>query len=193
MSRGDYVRTRNWSTIVYPESAPENWKEILEDFKVPAFISPLHDLDINPTGEIKKPHYHVVIMFEGVKTVEQAQELFSKIGGVGHERVNSIRGMARYLCHLDNPDKHRYSESDVISLCGADYFGTVSLVTDKYQAIGDIIDYCEQNDIISYWELITYCRQQRPDWFRTLCDNGTYVIKEYLKSRQWHMGMVHND
>ena len=54
-------RFRNFATVVYPESAPEGWQETLSEQFVPAFISPLHEKDINPTGEPKKPHYHVLI------------------------------------------------------------------------------------------------------------------------------------
>lgn len=178
-------RTRNFATVVYPDSAPGNWQEILVQQFIPAFISPLHDRDINPTGEVKKPHYHVMLMFDGVKTREQAQEVFSKINGVGCEIVQSVRGYARYLCHLDNPEKAQYKQEDVRALYGADYTKTIGLVTDKYKAIGEMIDYCEEHDIVSYSELLTYCRMERFDWFRVLCDNGTVVIKEYLKSRSW--------
>lgn len=178
-------RTRNFATVVYPDSAPEDWDGILSDQFVPAFISPLHDRDLNPTGEPKKPHYHVMIMYEGVKTREQASELFSKIGGVGCEVVQSNRGYARYLCHLDNPEKAQYDPESVRSLCGADYNGTIGLVTDKYKAIGEMIDYCKEYNIYSYSDLLEYCRMERFDWFRVLCDNGTVVMKEYLKSRSW--------
>ena len=178
-------RTRNFATVVYPESAPDGWQEILSQQFVPAFISPLHDKDVNPTGEPKKPHYHVVLMFDGVKTREQAQDIISKINGVGCEVIQSIRGYARYLCHLDNPEKAQYKQEDVRSLCGADYPGTIGLVTDKYKAIGEMIDYCEDNGIYSYLELLKYCRMERFDWFRVLCDNGTVVMKEYLKSKSW--------
>lgn len=178
-------RTRNFATVVYPESAPDYWYQILEQEFVPAFISPLHDKDVNPTGEVKKEHYHVIIMFDAVKEVAQAVEIFEKIGGVGCEKVNSIRGYARYLCHLDNPDKAQYNTDDVKCLCGADYINVIGLVTDKYKAIGEMIDFCEENDIYSYSQLLVYCRMNRFDWFRVLCDNGTVVIKEYLKSRSW--------
>ena len=52
-------RTRNFATVVYPDSenTPDNWQEILAEQFVPAFISPLHDKDVNPTGEKKKAHY----------------------------------------------------------------------------------------------------------------------------------------
>lgn len=178
-------RTRNYATVVYPESAPETWQDILSEQMVPAFVSPLHDKDINPTGEPKKPHYHVVLLFEGVKTPEQAKDIFDKINGVGCEKVQSIRGYARYLCHLDNPEKAQYDTVDVRSFCGADYIGAIGLVTDKYKAISEMMQFCKEYNIISYADLLEYCSMNRFDWFRVLCDNGTVVMKEYLKSRHW--------
>ena len=179
------ARYRNFATVVYPESAPENWLEILAEQFVPAFVSPLLDLDVNPTGEVKKAHYHVIVMFDGKKSKEQAKEVFDAISGVGCEVVKSIRGYARYLCHLDNPEKTQYSIEDVKSLCGADYSHTIGLAIDKYKAIGEMIDYCCEANIISYSDLLEYARSERFDWFRILCDCGTLVMKEYLKSKTW--------
>lgn len=179
------TRFRNWSTIVYPESAPDNWQEILQQEFIPAFISPLHDKDINPTGEAKKPHYHIILMFEGKKSKSQVEEIFNLIGGVGCERVKSIRGYARYLCHLDNPEKAQYNQEEVKCLSGADYIGVIGLIIDKYKAIREMIDYCKEYNIYSYADLMEYCMENRFDWFRVLCDNGTYPVKEYLTSRKW--------
>lgn len=178
-------RTRNYATVVYPESAPENWKTILAEACIPCFISPLHDSDTNPDGEPKKPHHHVILMFEGVKTPKQATGVFERIGGVGCETVQSLRGYARYLCHLDNPEKHRYSTEDVLQYGGADYVTAIGLLTDKYRAVGEMLDFCEDNGVVCYADLLVWCRSNRPDWFRVLCDSGTFVIKEYLKSRSW--------
>lgn len=178
-------RFRNFATVVYPESAVTDWQDILSSHFVSSFISPLHDRDKNPTGEDKKPHYHVMIMFDGVKTLDQAKEIFDSIGGVGCEKVQSIRGYARYLCHLDNPEKAQYLPDDVRCLCGADYSATIGLVTDKYKAIDEIMDFCDENGIYSYRDLMQFCRKERRDWFRVLCDNGSYVILEYLKSATW--------
>lgn len=179
------TRTRNYATVVYPESAPENWQAILNEHMVPAFISPLHDSDVDPLNQPKKPHYHVVIMFDGPKTREQAQEIFKSINGVGVEVIQSIRGYARYLCHLDNPEKAQYRQEDVRCLCGADYSTTIGLPTDKYKAIGEMIDWCIEFNVYSYSDLLQYARNERFDWFRVLCDNGTVVIKEFLKSLEW--------
>lgn len=186
-------RYRNFASVFYPESAPDNWYDILTEQKVPVFISPLHDLDINPSGEgkgeKKKPHYHIILMFEGVKTPDQAKEVLDKIGCVGLEVINSLRGYARYLCHLDNPEKAQYKQEDVVALCGADYSSVIGLATDKYKAIGEIIDFCIAHDVVSYAQLLEYARLNRFEWFRVLCDNGTVVVKEYLKSRSWDNGV----
>ena len=178
-------RTRNFATIVYPESAPENWKTILEEEMVPAFISPLHDKDVNPDGEIKKAHFHVILAFDTVKTLEQAQNIISKIGGVGCQPVVSLRGNARYLCHLDNPEKYQYSIDDVTCLCGADYSSTINLPTDKYKAIKEMMEFCRSEKVYIYSDLLDYSAINRSDWFRVLCDNGTMVMMTYLKSLQF--------
>ena len=179
------VRKRNFATVIYPESAPENWREILAGYFVPAFVSPLHDRDVNATGEPKKAHHHVMVMFEGKKSEEQVKNLFDSIGGVGLEKVESLRGYARYLCHLDNPEKAQYNPSDVISLNGSDYSYTIGIVADKYKAVREMIAFCKANQIVSYAELLEYASVEQDTWFRILCDSGTVVMKEYLKSVSW--------
>lgn len=178
-------RTRNFATVVYPESANESWISTLEKQHIPALVSPVHDKDINTEGGMKKPHYHVLLLFDGVKTIEQAREAFEKICGVGAEPIQSLRAYARYLCHLDNPEKHQYDINDVKSLSGADYMSIISLATDKYSAIGEMMEYCLRNDIESYAVLLMYAKNNRADWFRILCDNGTGTIVQFLKSRYW--------
>lgn len=178
-------RTRNFTTVVYPESAPAGWMELLSEQHVEAFVSPLHDRDVDFNGEQKKPHWHVIIMFDSLKTVEQAKEVFDLIGGVGCEKVKSIRGNARYLCHLDNPEKAQYDAKDVRSFAGADYFEICSLSCDKYVAIGEMLEFCEDNNVFSFSEFLLYCRRNRYDWFRVLCDGGAFLLRNYLRSRFW--------
>lgn len=182
-------RTRNFATVVYPDSekTPENWQDILREQIIPAFISPLHDKDTKTTGEVKKAHYHVVIMFEGVKTIEQAREVFVLIGGVGAEPIKSIRAYVRYLCHLDNPEKAQYKIEDVICCSGADYQSMIESPQDKYTMIAEMIDFCEQEEIVSYADLLRYARVNNKAWFITLCDTATMPIVNYLKSKYWTM------
>lgn len=177
-------RTRNYASIVYPESASAEWQKVLAEQCVPAFISPLHE-DLNPDDSEKKPHWHVMLMFESVKNIEQAQEVFNLIGAVQCKRIESVRGYARYLCHLDNPDKKQYEPSEVQAYGGADYRATIGLASDKYAAIREMLAFCQKADVKSYADLLMYASLHREDWFKVLCDNGTMVMKEYLKSKEW--------
>lgn len=183
-SRGS-GRTRNYATVVYPESAPDNWQQIISESKIPVFISPLHDKDKNADNTLKKAHYHVLVNFDSVKTIEQAELFFKSFGGVGCEVVNSNRSYARYLCHLDNPEKIRYSIDDVISYGGADYISTIGTSADKAKSIKEMIIYVEENDITSFSDLVQHAMVNRSDWFDCLINSGAYFIKEYIKSSCW--------
>lgn len=83
MKKQSSVRTRNFATVVYPDSAIDNWQDILIEQRIPCFISPIHDKDLNPNGEPKKAHYHILLMFDSVKTQAQAKEVFDLINAVG--------------------------------------------------------------------------------------------------------------
>lgn len=179
-------RTRVFGTVVYPESAPDNWLSILDDFHVQAFVSPIHDKDINEgDGKPKKPHYHVMVMFEGVKSLEQWHFIRNKIGGVGDECINSTRGYARYLCHLDNPEKHQYPKSDVKCFGSASYEDVISTGKERYIAIREMIAFIRQNHIRTYAELLDYASEYERSWFVSLCDNSSFVISAYIKSLRY--------
>lgn len=186
-------RYRNFATVIYPDSAPSDWEQILAACLVPCFVSPLHDRDLNPTGESKKPHYHVLLTFDGAKSLDQAKDIFDKIGGVGCEVVNSVRGYARYLCHLDNPEKAQYATDTVHSYCGADYITTIGLLSDKYKSITEMEEFCDEYNVLSFYVLSKYARRCRPDWHRVLCDCATIYMKEFLRSRRWSIENGYSD
>lgn len=179
-------RTRNFTTIVYPESAPSDWIEQLESLFIPALISPLHDSDVNPTGEQKKPHYHVILMFDNVKTLAQAKEICESFGGVGCEKVNSLRGVARYLCHLDNPDKFRYDEKDIRQFGGVDYQALTELASDIDEAAEELLDFCETNQITSFAKIRRIIRKEKSEWAQALRTRSIY-ISMVLKSMEWEI------
>ena len=113
-------RKRNWTAVVYPESAPENWREILDDEHIEWVESPLHDKDMNPDGSIKKPHWHIMLLFDGNKSYEQIKEITDKINAPIPKYVQSVRAMARYFAHLDNPEKVQYAVSEIRGHGGVD-------------------------------------------------------------------------
>lgn len=178
-------RARNFATVVYPESAPTDWFDTLRDQHIPAFVSPLHDRDALKDGTPKKPHYHVMVMFDGKKSTEQVREMFQLFGGVGVEVVGSMRGYARYLCHLDDPDKAPYSLDDVTQVAGANYAEIIGLAIDKRTAIAEMQEYCQLHNVIEFSALMDYAAENRPDWHSVLCSAGTVVMSAYLASRRY--------
>lgn len=175
-------RTRNFATLVYPESAPVGWMDILDHEMVPYFISPLHNQDVTEDGGIKKEHYHVMIMFDNVKTTEQAREVFDKIGGVGCEKIKSLYFYARYLCHLDHPDKAQYSVNQVKAV-GKDYYEIINSPADDRKALKEIQEFIRDNDINLFCDLCDYALQFRPDdWFKAISEHYSYYLDKYIKS-----------
>ena len=48
--RGGFLSSekgRDWTFVVYPESAPSNWRELLDDTHLRWIESPLHDKDLD--------------------------------------------------------------------------------------------------------------------------------------------------
>lgn len=178
-------RYRNFATVFYPESCDfEFMRSFVSDLHVPAFISPLHDKDFNPDGEHKKDHWHVLLMFDGKKSTDQIRELLDGSGAVGVEVVQSQRGYARYLCHLDNPEKYKYNLDDITELSGACYDDVIGLPINDIKACQDMQDWIVDNHIYYIDQLLDYAHFNRPDWYRVLCNSKLYFMKEYIYSRK---------
>lgn len=182
--------SRTWATIVYQESCSETWLDDLEQLKIPCYISPLHDKDIAEDGSQKKPHYHVLLMFQGQKNRKNILELVQTFGGVGAEQVHSKESYLLYLCHLASPGKHVYDTADVICLNGATAYTEVieNTVIDKYEITAQMLDWCNRYTIHHFCELVDYARTHRKDWFRILVDRNSHLLWEYIKSKTWKDG-----
>ena len=179
-------RTRNWTFVVYPESVVENWRDILDGEYVQWIESPLHDKDVDPNGEIKKSHWHVLIMFESVKTYEQVLAITTKINATIPQKCNAVKGLVRYMAHLDNPEKFQYSKSEIIGHGGADVMELLKPnSSDRYALIREMLEFIDENNFIEFKDLMNYAMRERfDDWFPLLCDNSAYVVQQYLKSNR---------
>lgn len=181
-------RSLYYATIIYNESVKDNYIQILEDTHIPTLISPLHDKDINQDGSLKKPHRHVLLLFESLKTKEQAKEIIDAIGGVGCEIVIAPKSYARYLSHEDNPDKAQYNPDDIIALSGAsEYLERITIESiNKHKVIADIIRFCQDNDVDCLADIIEYALDFQPQWFIVLTTSySSIMLTNYLKSRAW--------
>lgn len=179
-------KKREFAFVLYEESASKDWEQILSQLHQRVFWI-LHDKDVSSNGTPKKPHYHIMILFDNPRSPNTIQSLCSKCGGNGHlEELVSRRGYARYLCHMDDPDKHQYDTTEVHSLCGANYMleimSKAELKGNKLSMIAEIIQFCDDNVVFFYSDLIRYCIAHRSDWLEMLVSYNGHIIKDYIKS-----------
>ena len=180
-------RTRNWALVIYPDSAPENWLEIIDELHTEALLSPLHDRDVDADGEPKKPHYHLLLLFNGVKSYEQVNRIAEVLGTQHPVTVQSARGYARYLTHMDNPEKAQYDKDDVKGFAGVDINEYLRLTSsERYSIIADMMEHVRKYNVTEFAELVEFAaKYHRDDWFPLLCDNSAYVMTMYIKSKRF--------
>lgn len=178
-------RARAWTALVYADSAAEGWQDILREQLVECLISPYHDKDVLPTGECKKAHWHVVLSFKSPTTYDRACDVFEAIGAVvppeNECRVKDFRQMARYLCHMDQPDKHRYEMSDVVSIGAIDYQTLCMSAADEDAMLDEIFEFMDCYCLDSYPKVVRAVREQHPEWKAIVYRKYTRQISEYAK------------
>lgn len=177
-------RTRNWVFILYPESAPIDWKERLKKEMVSFVISPFHDCDVSDdnTGELKKAHYHIMLCFDSVKAFSQVESITKSLNCPIPQPVNSYKGTIRYMIHKDDPLKYQYNMADIEVYGDIDIVSPFQTSTSRYEAIREMLAYVKENGIIEFQDLMDYAMVEQEEWFRYLCDNSAYIIQEYIKS-----------
>ena len=180
-------RTRAWAAVVYPDSAPENWRQLLDDQHIQWVESPLHEFDVNEgTGEVKKAHWHIVLAFDGVKSYEQVCDILAPLNCTVPQRCHSLPGAIRYMAHLDNPEKYQYSPSEIKGHGGFDVAAAlVPTSAKRYELIREMQAWCFQENIYEFCDLLDYAAEKRfDDWYPLLCDSCAYVMTSFLKSRR---------
>lgn len=170
------IRCNAWWFIMYPDSAPDNWFDILEKLAVPIAVSPLHEADPLSDDEYK-PHWHVIIKYGSVKAYDQALEVSKLVHGTIPKRVDKIQGAFRYLCHLDQPNKPQYDLKDITLISGFDP-NEANKPTDAqiYKMITEIVKYIVENNITYYIDLLMMCMfddTAPSDWGYTVAHNTT--------------------
>lgn len=177
-------RTRNWTFVVYPESAPANWRDVLDEQHTQWIESPLHDKDENADGTQKKAHWHVLMLYEGKKSFEQIKELTDVLNQPIPQKVASAKGLVRYMAHLDNPEKVQYAKEQIIGHGGVDVAEYLKPpASARYAQLREMREWVRNNSITEFYQLFDYAAEHRfDDWFPLLCDNSAYIMGEYIKS-----------
>lgn len=177
-------RTRNWTVFQYDDSAPENWRELLDEKHIEWIESPLHDKDINADGTPKKPHRHLLLMFGGVKSYEQVLEFIGFLNSPIPQRCHNAKSLVRYMAHLDNPEKAQYSISEIRGHGGVDIAEMLRpSSSERYSLIKEMGSFIKDHGITEFQDIFDYAMANRfDDWFPLLCDSSAFVINQYIKS-----------
>lgn len=180
------VKAHSWTFIVYPESAPKNWEDILAGY---IYCYCLHDKDVdNDTGKLKKAHIHVLIVFEGPTTYTTVKQLTDRLNSPIPQPARSLRGMIRYLIHADNKNKYHYSRDDIVSV-GMDQEidqaftvkKTDSDRTNEHVAIRNKLMNIINGQNLTNWKQLDLVLEMENDPDMTVfADNHAYLVTQHL-------------
>lgn len=177
-------RSYNWASILYTESCIGDIEGALLALKVPCALSPLHDRDVNDdSGEVKKPHYHLLLHYTSLKSRRQVNEDLEPLGAVGAERVRELGAYARYLIHADDPAKAQYDIQDLRVFNGFNiikYLEDAPISSDA--GFAALIKIALDNNYTEYCDLVTYCLNCDAELLPS-CRKSAYALTSFLKSR----------
>lgn len=190
------IKKRNWAFVLFPDSAPEDWREQLQLTGLPFSVSPLHDKDTNPDGEVKKAHYHIILCYSGPTSFDVVKRLTDSLSQPIPQPLEQVRGYFRYFTHKDNPEKYQYSESEIERFNGFDIRDFVDLSFSEVSEIKRQIQYfIVQQDILEYAVLmdLLLVNEENKEYYDVASSN-TLFFTQYLNSRRnslkWRL---HND
>lgn len=182
------VKKRNWAMVLYPESAPKDWRERLQKTGLQCAISPLHDKDINPTGEPKKAHYHVIMCYSGPTAFSVVSRLTAELKQPIPQPLEQIQGYYRYLTHEDNPEKHQYSKADIETINGFCITNFVELGRSEIVRLKrEIQEFIRDNGVCEYsdlMDLLMDAGETMAEHYEVAASN-TLFFDRYLASRRF--------
>lgn len=177
------MKKRYWAFVLYPESAPENWREILQQTGLSICVSPLHDKDINPTGEKKKAHYHIILCYSGPTTFKCVKSITDSLNQPIPIALEQVRGYFRYLTHKDNPEKYQYDEKDITTINDFDIDNYNDLSVSQINAIKiELQKIIRDNNIYEYCDLLDFLLDNDLLSYLDVAQNHTILFNTYITS-----------
>lgn len=188
------IKKRNWAFILYPESAPSDWREQIQLSGLMGAISPLHDKDKDPTGEPKKPHYHVILVYGSPTTYNNVKSFTDKLNQPIPQALEQVRGYYRYFTHKDNPDKAQYDERDIKTINGFNIADFVEITKSEVEAIKrELHQLIRDLDLTEYQEFMDYVKDNLDKVYYDVASNHTIFFNTYLKSRRYNLNRMRID
>lgn len=184
-SKKSNVKKRNWAFVLYPESAPVDWVDILQQTGLQCVISPLHDKDLDPTGEPKKPHYHIILCYSGPTSFNVVKALCDSLKQPIPQALEQVRGYYRYLTHKDNPEKYQYDDDEIRTINGFNISDFVELSKSEILEIKKKLQELIRTEfIIEYSDFMDYLLDNGMSLEYEVGSNNTYFFEKYIASKR---------
>lgn len=194
------TKARHFAFLLYPESIPDNWQELLESLAVSIAISPLHDLDKKEDDALtddeklivlkggivyKKPHYHVIYIARNPVSVESVRKKIKrKLGNVSitHiEIIDDIKGTYEYLTHESKSakakNKHVYDKKDVVHLNDFDIDRYITLdQSEKKELKSKLLRIVSENHLVNVIDLLNFLKSHGEQYGISNMNDVTEII-----------------
>lgn len=193
---GDKWKTaRIFGTVLYPENI-EDIDKCCSKLGIPCSLSPLHDSDIKDdgSGELKKPHYHLVVYFKGKTT---PYNFYTALVGAFGEKAFStfeighdLGALVAYHIHLNDPEKAQYNFNDIKDFNG---FSSLKYIEessgDTVSNFNKLMDIVDENNFLFLNEFLKYLRFNEPVLYSSVIRDRVLSkqIKDYIKAREYQM------
>lgn len=179
------VKKRNWAFVLYPESAPVDWRDLLQKTGLQCAVSPLHDRDLNPDGEPKKAHFHIIICYSGPTSFNVVKALTDSLCCPIPQALEQVRGYYRYFTHKDNPEKFQYQESEISTINGFSIMDFVELSKSEVLSIKrELQSLIRSADILEYSDLMDLLQDSDMIQQYDVASCNTYFFEKYISSRR---------
>lgn len=197
------TKARFFTFLVYPDSAPDDWRDQLSDSLRMFLISPLHEPDKlkgdepedEAIGHQRKAHWHVLYCHGNTISPNSARKVLKDefpwaVITPNNNRfaVGAACNLARYFLHLDQPEKQQFQGDPyelLVPLNGYPLDLSRQLTnSQKRQMRINIQSFCQSQGIMEYAELCDVLRGTQ-DWEMYDYVNDNYGwTNAYLASRR---------
>lgn len=175
---------RQVELIVYQQHWQDEldlWNEI-DYLRARALLSPLHNKDIIEKGEkkgqLKKPHWHLLLFFDSTKSLNQVEQLSSRFNDGAtnlYKEIISVGGAVAYLSHKNSPKKVLYDETQIKEFGGAHY---VDLLREKISKYPMILKIIRENEIKTQRELTNFLLDSEREYLLDEVAKRSYALSK---------------
>lgn len=178
-----------WRCIVYPESAIQDWREEIKLRGLQFAVSPLHEFDLDlrtETGELKKPHYHILLAYPASTTYQNVKSLtVDTIHATVPLVCDNPQGAYDYFTHKHDPDKFQYNPDYIEHYNGFD-IADISAETEKDKAefSMSIVRDIQEHDFKEYADLVDFYYKTEDYKKYNFVTTHTIFFNRYIASRR---------